>query len=249
MAATMQNDHSTDTLGELVVSGIYGVNRQQCIQKVIEIINQSKDTKQLLKELLISVVKLNIPRAVTFLHDVGININYCTALITAIKRRSQKCSIALIKLGANIRCRDLTGKSPLVYAARSVPPQLDVMRLLLKHGHLVKVTDVCCYLPLINRLRHSEPNALEAVKLLLAAGEQVGDPYGVTLSQDSDGIEEYKAWFQNEVNEFSLQNKCRAAIRKHLTRGTPIENLFVQTSKLGLPKSVASYLVYDISLL
>ncbi len=45
----------------------------------------------------------------------------------------------------------------------------------------------------------------------------------------------------------SLQSLCRTAIRRHLVEVSPV-NLFVRVSKLGLPRVMEQFLLYDMSL-
>ena len=49
-------------------------------------------------------------------------------------------------------------------------------------------------------------------------------------------------------NNLDLRHLCRETIRKHLLSLDPHTHLFDRVSRLGLPKSMYFYLVYDVSL-
>ena len=50
-----------------------------------------------------------------------------------------------------------------------------------------------------------------------------------------------------EQRERCLKHLCREAIRKHLLNLDPHEHLFGRVPRLGLPKSLTEYLLYDVS--
>ena len=60
-----------------------------------------------------------------------------------------------------------------------------------------------------------------------------------------DGISDY---ISQENGQFRLKHLCRVKIRNHLLELDPHQNLFVRVPQLGLPKSLATYLLYDVSM-
>ena len=76
----------------------------------------------------------------------------------------------------------------------------------------------------------------ERVVLLVAAGEKMEDDITV---HDSLSVLVEVQW--------DLMDQCRKVIRKRLLDVDPHENLFMRVPKLGLPKSLVEYMLFDIS--
>ena len=75
----------------------------------------------------------------------------------------------------------------------------------------------------------------DAIVLLFAAGEKFSKRLVKKILDLNKG-------------SMHLQHLCRQAIRKHLLKLDPQENLFVRVPRLPLPKAVQSYLLYDQTL-
>ena len=54
-------------------------------------------------------------------------------------------------------------------------------------------------------------------------------------------------YVKQEDEESHLKHLCRVRIRTHLLELDPHENLFIRVPELGLPKSLVSYLLYDVT--
>ena len=115
----------------------------------------------------------------------------------------------------------------------------------------------------VNRVRHygltaaklhitesrRHPPFRTVLTLLVAAGEivdgaQIDPREGVKLR--TCPIPEYIQ--QIEPREIWLSSLCRIAVRDHLMHLDRHSNLFRRIPKLGLPSSLTSYLLYDMSL-
>ena len=54
-------------------------------------------------------------------------------------------------------------------------------------------------------------------------------------------------YVKQEDEKRHLKHLCRVRIRNHLLELDPHQNLFLRVPQLGLPKSLASYLLYDVT--
>ena len=104
----------------------------------------------------------------------------------------------------------------------------------------------------INKENEQSRNALELhllrqgmgfdkdiVEILYVAGEKI-HPSKLALT--------IPGFLQLDELRLCLKHLCREAIRKHLIDIDPHEHLFGRIPRLGLPDSISSYLLYDISL-
>ena len=91
----------------------------------------------------------------------------------------------------------------------------------------------------------------DVIMLLLAAGETVEgnsvkrihfNGYSYNYTQD---VPQYLQDLKKI--QLSLKWVCRDIIRKKLVQSDPHTNLFIRIPKLGLPKILQSYLLYDMS--
>ena len=53
-------------------------------------------------------------------------------------------------------------------------------------------------------------------------------------------------YLQQELTDISLKHFCRQEIRNHMLKLNSRLNLFVSVPKIGLPRSLASYLLFDV---
>ena len=116
-----------------------------------------------------------------------------------------------------------------------VSPFTRCVRLLLCAGAKVKMKSSGRRRYFLHPLNNRVNQANEAAKLMLAAGEsdRFGDRFAVLMLVPG---------------EINLKQLCREAIRKHLLDLDPQEHLFDRVPRLGLPRSLASYLLYNMSL-
>ena len=75
------------------------------------------------------------------------------------------------------------------------------------------------------------------LKLCFSAGQDIGS-----------ATEEVRKNLIGCESEMCLRNLCREAIRNHLLKLDPHQNLFVRVPRLGLPAALNKYILYGMSL-
>ena len=201
--------------------------------------------------------------------------NGWTALMYASFRKSPGVMRALIDAGADVNARNDRGHYALTQAAmrgfdegveilleaadktdptRSyLPPLSDIefeirhlkittLRLLLLVGIKINVpnvyyTNVLTYYISQCKRNVDQPNK-DICMFLFAAGERVPGP-------DQVPVPEY---LLHKELQMCLKHLCREAIRNHLLELDPRTHLFGRVPKIGLPKSLMEYLLYNVCL-
>ena len=154
----------------------------------------------------------------------------------------------LLEAGANVNLAGTSGESPIICALSNNAEKN--LKLLLKAGADVNAKS-SSVIPL---LYYGNSNF---TKLLLSAGlllnmldmsfirGQLGDEFDVA------GASSYHSQFAHYIKQNDLhghlKHLCRVRIRNHLLELDPHQNLFVRVPQLGLPKSLALYLLYDVT--
>ena len=153
----------------------------------------------------------------------------------------------LLDAGADVNLAGPSGKSPLL-SALSVNAE-KTLDLLLKAGADVNTPTAIVYT--MARFANSR-----CAKLLFQAGvrihtsqmvlrEEVINEFHAVGSRIPDS--QMPPYVKEEDEERRLKHLCRVGIRNHLLQLDPHENLFVRVPRLGLPKSLATYLLYDVT--
>ena len=209
------------------------------------------------------------------LFEAGADVNLCsdsdTALHYAAKEGHASCTDLLLRAGADVNALGTDMKSPLMVAAVNNRP--DSVKLLLQAGAKVRITEKFGGSTLqrygVEHVGQEQSQGYkEMVRLLYAAGERkegmsqrllhklIGsdrrqlisilnaDPIPSNIDQLSEIVIQH---LQDDDQTLCLKDICRRAIREHLLQMSGV-NLFVQVPHLGLPPSLARYLLYDISL-
>ena len=159
--------------------------------------------------------------------------NGSTPLLKASLHGDDRSVALLIQAGADVNVINKAGKCALMMAANS-SRSIGIVCLLLQAGAFVNY-------PRGRRILKPQFSFNEKLPMLLfAAGETLGANIGMLF-----GIPGY---VKDSEFELDLKDICRRAIRAHLIRMVPKRNLFVKIPRLELPKSVTSYLLFDISL-
>ena len=152
----------------------------------------------------------------------------------------------LLNAGANVNLVDFRKISPLMSAL--IYGAVKNVDLLLKAGAVVNAENSsalfdCCY------------GNWENVKLLLRAGLRINtSSKGIFLYDQlsnefhAEGERIISDYVRQENEQFQLKHLCRVRIRNHLLELDPYQNLFVNVPQLGLPKLLASYLLYDFTI-
>ena len=184
-----------------------------------------------------------------------------SALIYAVTEGRVDCTQLLLEAGADVNIIGLDGSTALI---RSVyKGGYPCVRILLKAEARINVT---------NRWKH---NALywcqtcgqrDTARLLFAAGESpdgtiINTPGGgsgntpdgsiddeSTGAPDVDLVNKFLADILRLDTKLTLKHLCREPIRNHLLQMSPHEHLFGRVPNLGLPTSLASYLIYNMEL-
>ena len=131
----------------------------------------------------------------------------------------------------------------------SVEKALECVKLLLKSGAHVNVTNKYHHNALQCYIVECEPIHVELAMILLAAGEIID---GTTV----EIVERFGRLRRVDVPDFlqmtalklNLKHTCREAIRKHLLHLDRHANLFNRIPKLELPSLVVEYLLFDINI-
>ena len=154
------------------------------------------------------------------------------------KKGNADCVDELIKLGADVNI-EINGYTALIAAVKG--RIMKCVFLLLIAGAHVNIFKHDPYHVLDKRvLKVISPKIL---LLLIAAGELFA------ASEAESGINAKVCDTTATDLKLNLKHLCREAIREHLLAIDPHENLFGRVPQLGLPSSLAKYLLYNMSLL
>ena len=169
-----------------------------------------------------------------------------TALLEAVYCRYYTGINLLIKAGADVNAIDSNGCTPLINATIDV--DIKCARLLLRAGAKVNMFNTKNRNALLQHIKFCGARFPKMGMLLFAAGDVVG---GVIL------VNRHGWWgylIPVPVSEYSpregrvlcLMEICRSAIREHLLGIDLNENLFFRVPRLGLPKLLCSYLLFNV---
>ena len=198
-------------------------------------------------------------KVIKFMIQAGVDVNIreqffheTTVLIESAKRGWYQCVNATLKAGANVNVTDTVGKNALMYACISDNMHVNnkninsskCVQLLLTAGAHVNRTDKLGFTALSTLLYHHHfkggiKHYKNLLKLLAAAGEIL----------NWNPQEFVRDFVTNDMclPRLSLMHMSRETIGRHLMQMSHI-NLFITIPRLGLPSSIQSYLLYDMSL-
>ena len=200
-------------------------------------------------------------------------MNFCarfgeTALYSTVGRGDAASTSRLIQKGADVNL--LNPRNSQSALSKAVyENSIECIKLLLQAGAHVRMTNkdglpnyvVHC----IKQLDlHSGKNQVnrEIIRILQVAGEinrkeEINEGLrrvlGRPTSRDPGGkiaerkIKKAREYLFDDETTLCLKDICRRAIREHLLQMSRV-NLFVRVPYLGLPPSLAKYLLYDVSL-
>ena len=166
-----------------------------------------------------------------------VNKFFISPLMLACRGGCITCLNVLLDAGAAVNMVSNAGYTALIHTSASL--NVNIVRRILKAGSIV------------NQFNYSGRNAItflvhpyrnfkkEQVWALYASGETVNLFHTVL----PDFLIEAKSHAKT-----SLKGLCRETIRNHLIQPNPHLNLFILAPKLGLPASLANYIVYNLSL-
>ena len=202
---------------------------------------------------LIDCARFGNDKCVEFLIKAGADVNQSrnngkdTALVYAVKA-SEKCVDLLVTAGADVNVGSTDNdNTPLILAAHE---NVESVKLLLRAGAEINRENQSFN----NGLRdlfflHRHPDRT-MVLLLHAAGETIDGNNLIWYNFDALIPErvEIPDYLSNKNQKLSLKHQCRETIRKRLLEVDRHTHLFGRVTKLGLPKLLAKYLVYNMSL-
>ena len=202
---------------------------------------------------LIDAARFGNDKCVDLLIKAGADVNKSrndgkdTALVYAVKS-SKKYLELLVKAGADVNVQSTDdGNSPLILAAHE---NLDSVKILLRAGAEINRENQSFNNVLRDLFfRHKQPDKT-MVLLLHAAGETVDGSNLISYNFAAQIPEtiEIPEYLSNKSLKHSLKHQCRETIRKQLLDVDRHTHLFGRVTKLGLPKPLARYLVYNMSL-
>ena len=202
-------------------------------------------------------------KCVKLLLEAGADVNYSgsnllTALHCAAHGGSALCVDLLLQAGADLNAIASRNENAFMMAAAT--NQVDCVKLLLKAGTEVGLICDSGYSTLLLCIVDNVCAIdTELITLLHAAGERREPPSDekiwalydyATRESDMDKKQLKKLVLEllNDDNRnLCLKDICRRAVREHLLQMSGV-NLFVRVPHLGLPPSLARYLLYDVSL-
>ena len=113
--------------------------------------------------------------------------------------------------------------------------KIECVKLLLRAGARINMFDSRGNNALTWNFHYSKTHNQEQILLLLAAGESLQVD---KITDPSSCCAVFTA------KDFDLANICREMIREHLLQMSNV-NLFVRVPKLGLPRALVAYLLYN----
>ena len=173
-----------------------------------------------------------------------------------------ECVKLLIESGADVNKRNSSGDTPLNLAAKQNQPEY-VKMLLEAGGHINTFNDEGLN-ALLGHTAKSKRKNQELKMLLFTAGES-SKRFSSAVSdfrlkdnganRDCAPIRtvydvDWNCLSEEDTNGYlySLKEGCRNRIRANLLQLNPFRSLFQRVPLLGLPRALASYMVYDLDL-
>ena len=191
--------------------------------------------------------------------QMGVDVNQVyadeeTALIIAVWEGYHKCAELLIQAGADVNSISLFCETPLVGAVHH--GNIKLIKMLLKAGAYINQLNNQGQNARTYNLAQCQPPDRDIETLLTVAGEPclaMRFPNSKTFVErfDENGdicFVEVVFKSKNKRKLKSLIKICKSAIRDEVKRVNPSMNLFTAVPRLGLPRPLASYLLYYISL-
>ena len=164
-----------------------------------------------------------------------------TPLLMASVKDETECVASLIYAGADVNCRNDSGRTALYGAV--VHRNIENIKLLLKSGININQYDIEGYNTLEGHIKRwyrrggdIDSKSKQISTSLFVAGEKIG-----SSCKTPDHL---KTRVANPV----LRHFCRDTIRNYLTDVNPHLNLFSSVYKLGIPPSLTSFLLYNVTL-
>ena len=178
--------------------------------------------------------------------DVNIvNIQGQTALNYALIKGRRNFVDELIKAGADVNFVDKFGNTPFILSCHC---GVNTAKSLLQAGAKINLVNASGQNALQYRHRFDSRTSPDKTMVLFqyATGETI-DCGALEKQRDSGNVAIPDILFEENL-KFTVKHLCRMAIRKYLLKLDPHTHLFGRVPRLGLPKSLADYLLYSCTL-
>ena len=154
----------------------------------------------------------------------------------------------LLSAGADVNARSADGNTPLIAAAtHNKYYGVNCVKVLLKNNALVNMINYQNMNALCSHISKcvdwGKPPDRTMVLLLYAAGESLD---GIIIDEGNEYIMCVLDYL--DKREIQLKELCREVIRQKLIKLYPHKHLFDKVTNLGLPPSLADYMLYNVSL-
>ena len=192
---------------------------------------------------LIDAARFGHQKCVDLLISGGADVNTVSiqgdrALIHALVEGRVNCVDLLIKAGADVNVIDSFGNTPFMLTCHC---GVNSAKSLLEAGAKINMVNVLGENALHNMLKLI-PADRTMVLFQHAAGETCG---WVPEQLRECGKESVLDFLFEENLRFNLKNLCRDTIRQYLLKLDPHRHLFGRVPRLGLPKILTDYLLYN----
>ena len=190
-------------------------------------------------------------QCVEALIDSGAEVNATTVLgftpfIAAVTWGETKCVELILKAGADVNVVGYNKNPPLTAASLM---NIDCVRLLLQVGLKINIMNIYNQNGIQSHIANCPSVNKDLVLMLYAAGEKI-TATTVERINNLGGIVQVPVpeYLKFSYLKLSLKHLCRETIRNRLVDVDPHEHLFGRVPGLGLPTSLAQYLLFDVNL-
>ena len=188
--------------------------------------------------------------------QAGADVNKGNSLLLACEKGHLQCVVLLIEAGANVNAVEDCYNTAMLKAVEG--DHIETVKVLLRAGAHINKKNIFGYNALQHYIAQHRTSRKEMLMLLVAAGETLGgSTRDSNKSIDGDNEERSFTRLYNEqicfperchTDVLSLHDHCRKAIRRRLLEVDSHAHLFYRVLRLGFPKSLTSFLLYDIEI-
>ena len=227
----------SSAVGKKIFTYLWRKSCHRCLGRLLK--KEKPDIHEAFRTLLTCSTEKRNLTSVEPLVEAGADVNTrlhkgYTALMLAAKQGNQKCVRYLIKKGANVNMVDHEHfETPLLKASFNI--HYDCARLLLLAGARVNMGSSK------NERQFRTTVNKTMVLLLHAAGE--------ILIIDDSMVQKFAGDIYSEANKLRLKNQCRRTIRYQMQEVDLYGNLILRVQRLGLPKPLVSYMLFNLPVL
>ena len=197
----------------------------------------------------------NHDKCVNILIEAGADVNKGNSLLLSCKKGHLKCVTRLLEAGADVNA----GEDCYTAMFEAVEGEhIETVKALLRAGAHINRRSVFGYNALQHYIAQHVTRRKDMLMLLVAAGESLDGstsgrnttPGGGTGEKSFTRLYNESICFpeQSPTDVLSLHDHCRKSIRQRLLVVDSHTHLFYRIPRLGLPKSLTSFLLYDVEI-